>query len=222
MKRLSLRVVWMAVAIALLLGVNIAKEGLLNSVQDVLIQCGIAIILAVSLNIVNGLTGQFSIGHAGFMAVGAYVGGALSFPMWSAYQNALSKSHSTLTSAQILSNFGTSHWWLLPTAMLLGGAVAALFGWMVGVPSLRLRGDYLAIVTLGFGEIIRVLLNNTNKISPKLEYLGGALGFYGLPKITNFMFIYGTAILVIVQVLFARPGLPVNPGRRDCGGRYGR
>jgi ABC-type branched-subunit amino acid transport system ATPase component/ABC-type branched-subunit amino acid transport system permease subunit len=218
MKRLSLRAVWIVVAIALLLGANAANEGLLNSVQDVLLQCGIAIILAVSLNIVNGLTGQFSIGHAGFMAVGAYVGGALSFPMWNAAQTTLSKAHPNWSSAQVLSNFSSTHWWLLPTTMLLGGAVAALFGWAVGVPSLRLRGDYLAIVTLGFGEIIRVLLNNTNKISPKLEYLGGALGFYGLPKITNFVFIYGTAILVIVlarNLKFSLHGLAYQSIRED-------
>ncbi len=99
--------------------------------------------LAVSLNIVNGFTGQFSIGHAGFMAVGAYAGAAVAFK-FPGLQN----------------GFG------LLIATLVGGTVAALFGYVVGVPSLRLRGDYLAIVTLGFGEIIRVLLENTDKMVP--------------------------------------------------------
>src|SRR5258708_955809 len=168
-----------------------------DSIEDMLIQAGIAIILAVSLNMVNGFTGQFSIGHAGFMAVGAYAGGALSYPLWIAGKKAIAGAHMNWSDAQVLSAFSSSHWWLLPATMLLGGAVAAIFGWAVGVPSLRLRGDYLAIVTLGFGEIIRVLLNNTNTISPKLEYLGGSLGFYNVPKLTTFFAVYATAALVI-------------------------
>src|SRR5262249_39975796 len=88
---------------------------------------GINIILAVSLNLINGHTGQFSLGHAGFMAVGGYTAAKLTLltsPLW------------------------------FPASLLLGGVMAALAGLAMGVPSLRLRGDYLAIVTLGFGEII--------------------------------------------------------------------
>src|SRR5437016_6156215 len=110
-----------------------------------LLQAGVAVILAVSLNIVNGFTGQFSIGHAGFMAVGAYAGGALSYPIWNEGKKALAAAHPNWGDAQVLAAFSSSHWWLLPASMLLGGAVAAMFGWAVGVPSLRLRGDYLAI-----------------------------------------------------------------------------
>src|SRR2546421_7697573 len=96
---------------------------------------GIAIILAVSLNLVNGLTGQFSIGHAGFMAVGGYVSAVMIMrgPQDDPYRN------------------------FFILAILTGASAAALAGWLVGKPSLRLRGDYLAIVTLGFGEIIRVI-----------------------------------------------------------------
>src|ERR1700757_17114 len=106
---------------------------------------GIAIILAVSLNLVNGLTGQFSIGHAGFMALGGYV------------------------SAVILLHGPAEDPWRIffVISMLAGGATAALAGYLVGKPSLRLRGDYLAIVTLGFGEIIRVIIENT-------PFFGGA------------------------------------------------
>src|SRR2546430_2291128 len=168
MRRILLRAGGTALVLAAILGFNVVYGNLLNSVQDMLILCGIYIILAVSLNVVNGLTGQFSIGHAGFMAVGAYVGGAMSYPMWTAAKTALEKAHPRWTDTQLLDAFTASHWWLLPLTMVAGGIVAAIFGWLVGVPSLRLRGDYLAIVTLGFGEIIRVLITNTPKISAKL------------------------------------------------------
>lgn len=124
-------------------------------IQTLVIYCGINMILAVSLNLVNGFTGQFSIGHAGFMAVGAYISAFLSvtFPNWAG--------------PFINLNF------FLNT--VIGGIFAAAAGYCVGLPSLRLKGDYLAIVTLGFGEIIRVVLLN-------IEAVGGARGLYGIPK----------------------------------------
>ncbi len=218
MRRLTLRTAGAAAILAVILGLNLVYGNLLNSVQDMLILCGIYVILAVSLNIVNGLTGQFSIGHAGFMAVGAYIGGAMSYPLWTGFKEALKKSNPSWSDARLLEAFTTSHWWVLPAAMLAGGAIAALFGWAVGVPSLRLRGDYLAIVTLGFGEIIRVLITNTNKISPNLAYLGGAQGFYGVPKLTTFVLVYLTAVLVIVltrNLKFSLHGLAYQSIRED-------
>ncbi|MBI1944941.1 MAG: branched-chain amino acid ABC transporter permease [Deltaproteobacteria bacterium] len=138
---------------------------------------GVNVILAVSLNIVNGMTGQFSIGHAGFMAVGAYTAG--------------------LTST-ILSEYGLS---FLPGAvsdqvmftlsLAVGGAVAAAFGFLVGLPSLRLKGDYLAIVTLGFGEIIRVIVQNT-------DVFGRALGLRGVPQWTSMFSCWFIVFLTIV------------------------
>lgn len=115
-------------------------------------------ILALGLNLVNGFTGQFSIGHAGFMAVGAYVSGFLAM-------------NPTVKSIFLGGPFEAVSYILFA---YLGGLAAALAGWLVGLPSLRLRGDYLAIVTLGFGEIIRVVLLNT-------EAVGGARGMYGIP-----------------------------------------
>src|SRR5882672_12027211 len=104
----------------------------------ILYDIGISIILAVSLNLINGYTGQFSLGHAGFMAVGAY------------------------TAAVISNQFGELNIFaangVFAVALLAGGLAAAVAGLLVGIPTLRLRGDYLAIVTLGFGEIIRVIL----------------------------------------------------------------
>lgn len=124
-------------------------------IQTIVIFCGINIILAVSLNLVNGFTGQFSIGHAGFMAIGAYVSAFLSFtfPAWAG----------PIVDINFFLN------------TIIGGLCAAIAGYGVGLPSLRLKGDYLAIVTLGFGEIIRVVLLN-------VEAVGGARGLYGIPK----------------------------------------
>ena len=130
---------------------------------------GVAVILAVSLNLVNGLTGQFSIGHAGFMAVGAYVSAVMLMggPQEDPYRV------------------------FFMLALLAGGAVAALAGWMVGKPSLRLRGDYLAIVTLGFGEIIRVIIENT-------PFFGGAIGLSPIPHRADFAWIWAVAIGTIL------------------------
>jgi branched-chain amino acid transport system permease protein len=120
---------------------------------------GINALLAISLNLVNGITGQFSLGHAGFMAVGAYTSAYLS----------------TGPLARLFENPGTITAQLgLGLCVLAAGLCAGLAGWIVGLPSLRLKGDYLAIVTLGFGEIIRVGLLNT-------DALGGARGFIGIP-----------------------------------------
>ena len=105
---------------------------------------GINIILAASLNLINGYTGQFSLGHAGFMAVGAYVGVVLT------------------------TNFHLP----FAVALIAGGIAAGFLGFLVGIPTLRLRGDYLAIATLGLGEIIRIVIMN-------IQYVGGAAGFIG-------------------------------------------
>jgi branched-chain amino acid transport system permease protein len=133
---------------------------------------GIAIILAVSLNLVNGLTGQFSIGHAGFMAVGGYVSAVMLMrgPQEDPYRL------------------------FFVLSVLTGAAAAALAGWIVGKPSLRLRGDYLAIVTLGFGEIIRVIIENT-------PFFGGAIGLSPIPHRADFAWIWG---VVIVTILVAK------------------
>lgn len=136
---------WLFLILAALIygiGQGLIQTGILNAFySNMLILMIINIILAVSLHLVIGITGQFSIGHAGFLAVGAYV------------------------SAIITMKFE------LPfvLAIIIGGIVAALAGLLVGIPTLRLRGDYLAIATLGFGEIIRIVFLN-------IEYVGGAAG----------------------------------------------
>ncbi|PWU15611.1 MAG: branched-chain amino acid ABC transporter permease [Bdellovibrio sp.] len=117
----------------------------------------INMILGMSLNLVNGFAGQFSLGHAGFMAIGGYVSASLAEIWWS-------RIGAVGGLLQIPFFIGLA---------LIAGGAAALAGWVVGLPSLRLKGDYLAIVTLGFAEIIRVILLNT-------EAVGGARGFYDI------------------------------------------
>ena len=149
---------------------------------QVVIFIGINVTLAVSLNLINGYAGQFSLGHAGFMAIGAYV---------AAY---LSMEHS----AGIFSLLGGTSAWSIAVVFLLvllaGGLAAAVAGLIVGIPSLRLKGDYLAIVTLGFGEIIRVLIQNTDAV-------GGPRGLSGIAGYTNLFWTYSLAAITIYVVV---------------------
>ena len=144
---------------------------------------GINITLAVSLNLINGLAGQFSIGHAGFMAVGGYTATYLTVY----YGRPLA----ALAGSTLDAGLGSS---IVMIASLTAGALAAaVAGLVVGIPSLRLKGDYLAIVTLGFGEIIRVVILN-------IPAVGGATGFTDAIPITNFFWIFAMAILTIAVV----------------------
>ena len=147
---------------------------------DVVIGIGINIILAVSRNLVNGYTGQFSLGHAGFMAVGAYLSAAVSLFIAPDYLGA---------------DGGTAvrQGGLFIAALAAGGLGAAAAGLLVGVPSLRLKGDYLALVTLGFGEIIRVIFQNVEK-------LGGALGLNGIPPYTTIFWVLAFVAVAVFVV----------------------
>src|SRR5438046_5415333 len=157
-------------------------SGAINSYYlQIVIFIGMNITLAVSLNLINGYTGQFSLGHAGFMAIGAYV---------SAY---LSTEHST----SFFKAFGTNFFsiaLLFISVLIAGGLVASVAGLIVGVPSLRLNGDYLAIVTLGFGEIIRVLIQNTDAI-------GGPRGYSGIASYTTIFWTYSVVAITIYVVV---------------------
>lgn len=144
---------------------------------DIAVSCGINITLAVSLNLINGYTGQFSLGHAGFMGVGAYAAAMLT----------------TSLGVILLPMLGGQQWLLFALALLAGGMAAAIAGLIVGVPSLRLKGDYLAIVTLGFGEIIRVVLQN-------IDAVGGPRGLIGIPAYTTLFWAYGLAAVAVYVV----------------------
>jgi branched-chain amino acid transport system permease protein len=174
----------------------------LSYYYDILINIGINVILAVSLNLVNGYTGQFSLGHAGFMAVGAYAAGSWTVHLGPVLTNFLAGSNGILTF--VLKPFPFLQSFALPTvvannldlliATLFGGFLAALAGLAVGIPSLRLRGDYLAIVTLGFGEIIRTLILN-------IDFLGAARGMSVPGTYTNTFWTFGIAAVAVYIVL---------------------
>jgi branched-chain amino acid transport system permease protein len=182
---------------------------------DILITIGIWIILGVSLNLVNGHTGQFSLGHAGFMGLGAYFASMVSlgvqFPLVAypgfdgvAWYMGILKGALWVLALAINSLLGflntlvsAAHSLPPPAqfvgALLVGGIAAAAAGFLVGVPSLRLKGDYLAIVTLGFNEIIRVVMQSANE-------LGGPRGMGGMPQYTTFAWAFGVAAVTIYVV----------------------
>lgn len=168
----------------------------------ILVMMGINITLAVSLNIINGHAGQFSLGHAGFMAIGAYFAAFLTLYYFGPYVDRLGE--------------GSGQQWLLQNvllfiAVILGGIVAAIAGYVVGLPSLRLRGDYLAIVTLGFGEIIRVIILNIDKI-------GAARGLSGIPPWSNFFWVFffaGLTILISIRLVNSSVGRAFLAIRED-------
>ena len=160
---------WLFTGIALAVLLSFFSDSFNRYYLGIGIDVGIAIILAGSLNLINGHTGQFSLGHAGFMAVGGY------FAAWISLQ------------------LGANAKAMFPVSLLAGGLLAALVGLTVGVPSLRLRGDYLAIVTLGFGEIIRVIAQNT-------EAVGAASGLKGIPKFTNLGWTFGLAAVTVYTI----------------------
>lgn len=142
-------------------------------VVRIVINSGIAMILAMSLNLVNGCAGQFSLGHAGFMGVGAYV------------------------SATLTTLIGVSFFEYplgVGLAVVIGGIAAGIAGYLVGLPSLRLKGDYLAIVTLGFGEIIRITFLN-------IQAVGGPRGLPGIPRGSDFFWVF-LWVLATFFVLF--------------------
>jgi len=130
-----------------------------------IVSIGINIILAVSLNLITGFTGQFSLGHAAFMSIGAYASGILTAKMGMPF-----------------------------IVGILGAALAAaLAGILIGVPTLRLKGDYLAIATLGFGEIVRIVGLNW-------KYVGGAMGLNDIPRYTTWTWLFGIIVLTVVVI----------------------
>jgi branched-chain amino acid transport system permease protein len=179
------------------------QAGFIEYVQRILLIAGINVILAVGLNLINGTTGQFSIGHAGFMAVGAYGCAFVGTKLAPVVAGALGPG--ALADAVTFN-----------VALVVGALLAALAGIVVGLPSLRLKGDYLAIVTLGFGEIIRILFNNAT-------FLGAATGYFGdspsgLPTYTSFfwVFLWAIAIITVIRnVLFSQTGRSLVAIRED-------
>ncbi|HPJ25008.1 MAG TPA: branched-chain amino acid ABC transporter permease [Synergistaceae bacterium] len=160
-------------------------------------------ILALSLNLIYGFTGMFSLGHAGFMAIGAYTSSLLILP-------ALQKEMIYILDPLIWPFSVLQAPFFV--AVLAGGLMAALFGLLIALPVLRLGGDYLGIATLGFAEIIRVVANNITFIT------NGALGLKGIPDYANLWWNYGWLLLtifVIVRIVNSNFGNALKAIRDD-------
>ena len=185
-------------AAILVLGNMLFAGGALNrATKSVILQCGVYSIMAVSLNICTGYLGQLPLGHAGFMAVGAYAGALF----WKAVPG---------LPAPVAIFCG----------ILVAGLAASLFGVIIGVPALRLKGDYLAIITLGFGEIIRIAIINLPDIT------GGTPGLLNIPKYSNFTVTFLCLVVccfVVHNLMHSRHGRAIlairdNEIAADCCG----
>jgi branched-chain amino acid transport system permease protein len=189
-----------AIGVALV-GVALAAEFLLpravtdSSIRQLVMMAAINILIALSLNVINGMAGQFSIGHAGFVGVGAYTGAVVMANLHQSLGGDVTFARSFL---------------LVPISVIAGGGLAALFGLLVGLPSLRLRGDYLAIVTLGFAEIFRLLIATaaagdaaSTGLSGLLARLGGQNGYagpteLGIPQYAGPFWVVGAVFAMVI------------------------
>ncbi len=174
-------------AVTLIFGVISLVGGLQSSLLYTLEKIAISIILAVSLSVVVGFLGELSLGHAGFMCVGAYLGGKIA---------------ATLAATALGDGLLT-----LVVALLVGGICAGICGFIIGLPALRLKGDYLAIVTLAFGEIVRTIFLNTS-----LESFGGALGLR-TPRYDKRVFFIICFVIVIIMLFVVQNLMKSKHGR---------
>ncbi|MFO0618019.1 MAG: branched-chain amino acid ABC transporter permease [Polyangiaceae bacterium] len=183
-----------------ILGVSVgAQYGLPVIIPDtawrqLLLDTLVKVVVALSLNVVNGMAGQFSIGHAGFVGIGAYTAAITASHLQQSMHPGISIANIPLESSFVV----------VPAAMIAAAIAAGAFGLLVGLPSLRLKGDYLALVTLGFAEIIRQVISGTSAaISPLIAQLGGVNGYlgadgHGVPQYAGPFWIVGVALWAIV------------------------
>lgn len=165
------------------------RELLNRYYQQILVYIGINIILAVSLSLVNGHLGEFSVGHAGFMAVGAYTASVLTVKIWHV----------------------VGPTWLFPLAVCGGGVAAGLGGLLIAFPAFRARGDYLAMVTLAFLMIVKSIIELT-------PYLGGASMMVGMKRLTTLPWVYAWVVLTILVIrnfVYSRFGRGIMAIRDD-------
>lgn len=186
-KNMRSKLIWLATMIAGFVLIDIGElTGVINGfIENALVTIGINIILAVGLNLIIGFSGQFSLGHAGFMAIGAYA------------------------TAIITQNISTPLGFYL--AMLVGMIVAIIAALIVGIPTLRLRGDYLAIATIGAAEIIRVIINN-------LKITNGPAGMFNIPPLASWPTVYilmCVTTVIVVNFIHSRAGRAVMAIRDD-------
>ncbi len=187
MKKNTKKNIMTLIALLLFIAFLTVADRIFDSYQMRIINlAGIYVTLGLGLNLINGFTGLFSLGHAGFMAVGAYTSAILTMSPELKEMNFFLKP--------IMPFFANIEWPFFP-ALIMAGLMAAIVGALIGAPVLRLNDDYLAIATLGFGEIIRVIFTNTQTLT------NGALGLKGLPSFTNVYWSWGTAIIMIVGMV---------------------
>ncbi len=156
--------------------------GLINPYgQQIVLYTGIIMIWALGLNLIYGFSGQFSLGHAAFYGLGAYAGALLTklFPSFFA---------------------------IVPLSLLVSLLIPSLVAFLIGIPVLRLRSDYLAIATLGFGIVVKILFDNADALTPKL---GGSRGMLGIPKYTNLEIVFvfvGITLIFIRNLIYSKYG----------------
>jgi branched-chain amino acid transport system permease protein len=193
----------LSAVVVLVILLFIANNTLDSYILRILNLCAIYTVLGLSMNLINGFTGLFSLGHAGFMAVGAYVTALFTMP--------LAVKQMNFFMAPLIAPFDKMVWPFLPS-LLLAGVLSAVIAFLIGAPVLRLKGDYLAIATLGFGEIIRVVFTNTQSLT------NGALGLKSIPQTTNLWWSFGTAavtIFVLVSLINSSYGRAFKAIRED-------
>lgn len=172
-----------AACIYVMLKVFFAFHLVSEYIEQITLFSFIVILTSLGLNVIYGYTGQFSLGHAAFYGIGAYM------------------------SAYLTRVFGVEGLFSFIPVLFVSGAAAGLIGYLIGIPILKLRDDFLAIATLGFGTLVRVFLDNSDKIA---DVLGGSRGFVGIPRITNLELAYFITIFLILitrNIIFSRYGL---------------
>ncbi len=172
--KLSYLINFIAIVVVYLILFALIELGVFNRYwTSIIILICINIIMATSLNFSTGFLGQLVLGHAGFMAIGGYTAATVGI---------------------LLTNAGSPAFSTIILGVFAGGIFAAISGVIIGIPALRLRGDYLAIMTLAFAEIVRIVINN-------LEFTGGAQGLTGIPRVMNFTYVYVFMVLCVAFLM---------------------
>ncbi len=179
----KIKILLCCILLYLLLQVLLSTGIINNYWQQIICYAGIMTISALGLNLIYGFTGQFSLGHAAFFGIGAY------------------------TSAFVIKVAHLNNTFYLILGLIAAGILAGLIAFVIGLPILRLRSDYLGIATLGFGIIIKVIFDNADAVLP---VLGGSRGMIGIPKLTSFTWVF---VLVILGVVILRNLINSAPGR---------
>ena len=192
-KGLDTGLVALLVAAAVFVGIEaLILVGALNPYwQQIICLAGIVTISALGLNLIYGYTGQFSLGHAAFYGIGAY------------------------TAALVTRGIGGHSPAMLPVGLVAGAIVAGLVALLIGLPILRLKSDYLGIATLGFGIIVKVLFDNSDKVIPMM---GGSRGMSGIPRLTTFAWVFPLAVVAVVvlrNIVFSGIGRALISVRED-------